>query len=634
MIENSRIYNFFSFVDYVIVTSMLLISMLIGFYHGFRNRKINNDELEYLMAGRRMSVVPVGLSIVASSFSALGLIGMCTEMYLYGSNYAYCVISYIIVAFLFTKYLLPIFHGLTITSIYHYLEKRFDRRVRLFGSLAFVIQSVLYMPILLYMPSLCFNQLTGIDVKAVGAILSLIVIFYTVFGGFRATVWTDVFQTIAMLGSMIIVIVKGYLNHAKENGAYAIFKHSYDTDRYKFPSLNPDPTVRHGFWDTFIGGICYLTYFFCNQIVLQRCLSLPTLKKAKRATWIFAILSTSIFVMALFGGMLLAFVFRECDPKGAGVIRENDQLFPLLVVLISEHLPGISGIFIGGMFCASLSSISTFLNSLAAVILEDFVKAFSRKELPKHMKNLIMKFVVIGFGLCIIPLVVMAEKTNTIGQFAISIESISGGSVLGLFLVGIFFPSIDGKCALIGGISGILVVGWISYCANTAIVAGDLTFITKHLPLSGCPEAFNVTIDIKSVEKVEKSQIWYPYKISFLYYIPVGLLTTLLISFFVRLCFGGNPPDSVDPALIWRPNSGKISTLSTEPNHAVESGKLMEKSIESEDNKVWEIAWKIAAGVSMQQAVLCASPKKKKPNVLCEHSMRETMLGLQNNGTR
>ncbi|XP_055704587.1 sodium-dependent multivitamin transporter-like isoform X2 [Phlebotomus papatasi] len=237
MVGLSDFSEFLSTPDYGIVFLMLVISMGIGFYHGLKKRKVLRDEIEYLMAGKSMSVVPVSLSILASSVSGLCLIGFSTEMYLYGSAYLYGILNIILAIAFFNKFLLPVFHALEITSIYNYLEKRFNRRVRIFGSCTFVILATLYMPILLYMPSLAFNQVTGIDMKVTAAVLTIIVIFYTCIGGFRATVWTDVFQTVVMCSSVIIVIVKGYVDLVEKIGLSAIFQKSHQTNRYEFPTL-------------------------------------------------------------------------------------------------------------------------------------------------------------------------------------------------------------------------------------------------------------------------------------------------------------------------------------------------------------------------------------------------------------
>ncbi|XP_055691203.1 sodium-coupled monocarboxylate transporter 1-like [Lutzomyia longipalpis] len=579
--ELNNLQNVFSAVDYSVVIAMLLTSMGIGLYHSWKRRGMTSDELEYLMAGRKMTVIPVSLSILASSLSSLGLLIFSTEMYLYGSGFFFYIFPQFAAVWFFNKFMLPIFHGLKITSLYHYLEKRFDRRVRIFGSASFILLAVLYMPILLYMPCLSFKQFTGIDVKITGTVLVVVVITYTCIGGFRATVWTDVFQSIAMFGAIFIVLVKGYVDLVKEVGAKAIFQLNYNTDRYIFPTLNPDPTLRQSIWSIFIGGMCITSC--CNQLVVQRCLALPTLEKARRATWIYIVLFCMIFVIGVFGGSLLVTVFRHCDPKIAGIVDEYDQLFPLLVLLLSHTLPSLMGIYMGGMFCASLSSISTFLNSLAAVVLEDFCKPFVR--LSNRAKGLIMRCVVVAFGLSTIPLITIAEKTDTIGQFAVRIESITGSSILGIFVLGIFCPSINGTCALIGGISCIFLVGWICFSASKAIADGSLAFDIKPIEYRGCSEIFNITMNLDNLElnqnlthltkETEGSDVMFLFRISFLYYLPLGILTTIFIAFIARIFLGGN--EEVDSKLIWQYSRSQkhIKVNQRDVLEDEECGKLM-----------------------------------------------------------
>uniref|UniRef100_A0A1B0CG03 Putative sodium-coupled monocarboxylate transporter 1 n=1 Tax=Lutzomyia longipalpis TaxID=7200 RepID=A0A1B0CG03_LUTLO len=486
----------FSLVDSVILILMLIISLGIGIYHGYANRKTLKTEVEYLMGGKNMSVVPVGMSILASTLSAIGLMGVQTEMYLYGSTFAFSFFPFLVTALLFNRYILPIFYSLNITSMYHYLEKRFDRRVRLFGSISFLILSTLYMPILLYVPSLSLNQVTGTNIHVTSSILVAIVVLYTCIGGFRATVWTDVFQTITMFGSIIVVLIKGTVELSDEIGFEGIFRNTYERDRYEFPTLRIDPTIRHSFWSITLGGVGYCGYIFCNQNVVQRYLSLPSLKKVHRAAWLSVSIFVSIYFLSIYGGSLLLATFSDCDPKMAGLIQEHDQLIPFFVLLISRNLPGLAGIFIGGMFCAALSSMSTFLNSMAAVVLEDFFKPLSRRNLTMRAKNWIMRGVVVVCGLFCVPLMAIAEKSNTIMQLTNSFEGVTSGSVLGIFILGIFFPSINGSCALMGGIAGLVLMGWISFSAQSAIAAGDLIFETKPLTHEGCPDVFNITVHL------------------------------------------------------------------------------------------------------------------------------------------
>uniref|UniRef100_A0A1B0CRL9 Sodium/solute symporter n=1 Tax=Lutzomyia longipalpis TaxID=7200 RepID=A0A1B0CRL9_LUTLO len=448
-------------------------------------------------------------------------------------------------------------------------EAVFDRRVRIFGSASFILLAVLYMPILLYMPCLSFKQFTGIDVKITGPVLVVVVITYTCIGGFRATVWTDVFQSIAMFGAIFIVLVKGYVDLVKEVGAKAIFQLNYNTD-HLIPILH---FVNQ--FGLYLLEACVLPPVAIN-LLYSDALLFPLLRRQEE-------LHGFTLCSSYSGGSLLVTVFRHCDPKIAGIVDEYDQLFPLLVLLLSHTLPSLMGIYMGGMFCASLSSISTFLNSLAAVVLEDFCKPFVR--LSNRAKGLIMRCVVVAFGLSTIPLITIAEKTDTIGQFAVRIESITGSSILGIFVLGIFCPSINGTCALIGGISCIFLVGWICFSASKAIADGSLAFDIKPIEYRGCTEIFNITMNLDNLElnqnlthltkETEGSDVMFLFRISFLYYLPLGILTTIFIAYIARIFLGGN--EEVDSRLIWQYSRSQKHTKVNQRDvlEDEECGKLM-----------------------------------------------------------
>lgn len=79
-----------------------------------------------------------------------------------------------------------------------------------------------------------------------------------------------------------------------------------------------------------------------------------------------------------FSGLAIYTKYRRCDPLEAGRISSNDQLMPLYVMDTLSAYPGVPGLFIAGIFSAGLSTISATVNSLAAVILEDYIKPLWR----------------------------------------------------------------------------------------------------------------------------------------------------------------------------------------------------------------------------------------------------------------
>jgi Na+/proline symporter len=109
------------------------------------------------------------------------------------------------------------------------------------------------------------------------------------------------------------------------------------------------------------------------------------------------------------------------------------------------EFPGLSGLFIAGVFSAALSSLSTCLNSMSAVVLEDFFKPFVSKPMSNTTINWIMRSVVVVVGVICVALVVVVQKMGTVLQLTMSLEAITNGPLLGLFTIGLLLPWINGN---------------------------------------------------------------------------------------------------------------------------------------------------------------------------------------------
>nr|CAD7576596.1 unnamed protein product [Timema californicum] len=189
----------FGTLDYIVFLLMLGVCALIGIYFGFFDGKMS--AADYLMGGRSMSTFPVAMLLIASFISGITLLGTPSEIYVYGIQYVYIASGVLLMAvFMGTAYL-PVFHDLQLTSTYEvnsrsrprtvpppshvchdtatYLEKRFDKRVRLFGSFLFSVSIITWMPIVIYVPALAFNQVTGVNVHIITPVVCAVCIFYT-----------------------------------------------------------------------------------------------------------------------------------------------------------------------------------------------------------------------------------------------------------------------------------------------------------------------------------------------------------------------------------------------------------------------------------------------------------------------
>lgn len=116
---------------------------------------------------------------------------------------------------------------------------------------------------------------------------------------------------------------------------------------------------------------------------------------------------------------------------------------------ILGDLPGLPGLFVAGVFSAALSSLSTGLNSLACVISEDCVKPLLKEPLSERKTAILLRVIVLFFGLGCIGLVFVVEKLGMVLQLATMTGAVSMGPLLGVYTMGICLPWINGKVRIL-----------------------------------------------------------------------------------------------------------------------------------------------------------------------------------------
>ncbi|XP_005186212.1 sodium-coupled monocarboxylate transporter 1 [Musca domestica] len=540
----------FTWPDYVVFVAMFILCIFIGIYFGFMEKSLG--ESDYLMGGRNMLCLPIALSLVASFISGITLLGLPTEVYSYGIQYLYVSLGVIAMGFIMSIYYLPVFHDLNITSTYEYLESRFDRRLRMFGSVMFTIMNIGYLPIVIYVPALAFNQVTGVAVHTITPIVCIICIFYTTLGGLKAVVWTDVVQIISMIGALILVAIKGSIDIG---GASKVFESAWESGRIEGPDMDLNPTVRHTLWSQLVGGVFYWTQTNAvSQNMIQRYLALPTLSSARKALALFCLGVLVLMGLCSYNGLLMYATYKQCDPLTTKLAKARDQLLPLFVMETLGEYPGLTGLFIAGVFSAALSSLSTCLNSMSAVVLEDFIKPFVKRPLSETAINWIMRSVVVSVGVLCVFLVYIVEHMGTVLQLTMSLEAITNGPLLGIFTIGVFMPWINGNSALLGGIVGVVGMSWISLKAQWAVASGAMVYETKPLTVEHCTYQFDTSVLVSAanttLSEAAKEEILPLYRISYMWYTCLGALLTMGIAVLWHFIFGGNDPKTIDHSLL------------------------------------------------------------------------------------
>ncbi|XP_052866160.1 sodium-coupled monocarboxylate transporter 1-like [Anopheles cruzii] len=549
----------FGLVDYIVFICSLLICVVIGLFFGWkdwqnhraRKRSVRrgSEALNYLVGGRKMKIFPVAMSLIASFISGIAVMGASTETYLYGTQFCYIFTAIIAMAFSMNYIFLPVYQGLEITSAYGYLQLRFDRRLRLLGSGLFTLATILHLPIVIYVPALAFNQVSGVNVHIVSTGVCMVCIFYTLVGGIKAVVWTDVIQMFIMIGALVMIVVKGTVDIG---GLGVVIERNMASGRIEPPNFSVDPTQRHTIWAIFIGGGCFwISKNAIHQMMIQRYLALPSFRDAQKALLCFTVGIIMLLMTCFYNGLLIYATFYDCDPLTTGLAKAKDQLLPVLLMKVLGSYPGLPGLFISGIFSASLSSLSTGLNSLSAIVLEDFVKPYSRKQLSERCTSYIMRGTVLVFGIVAVALVLVVEHLGTVLQLSMSLIPISLGPLLGLFLMGMLLPWVDSLSALGGAISGLLTMAYIVIRAQVAIAAKEIVFPTKPVSIEGCEYDFNLppgyNVTVPSTGHIASKSL---HHVSFLFYTFIGASVTLMLGSLSATILRRQQSDKLDPMLL------------------------------------------------------------------------------------
>ncbi|VVC39888.1 Sodium/solute symporter [Cinara cedri] len=515
-------------VEYGSFSVMLGVSVVVGLYFGCV-KSDGNTVNEYLLGGKNMAVFPIVMSLIASHISGIMIIGVPTEVYCYGTSFLLGgAVDIVLVTIIFYIYL-PVFYELQLTSVYEYLEHRFDTNIRGLASLIYAVSMILYIPIVIYMPALVLNQVAGINVHLITPIICAICIFYTTVGGLKAVVWTDAIQSVFTAVSVIVIIGMALV---EVGGFGPVIRANQDGDRIEFFKMDPDPFLRHSFWTISIGTAVHLIASVgVHPGSVQRFVALPTYEKAGKSL-VYFILGMAVY------------------------IDSSKNILPYFVVEIVGKFPGLTGLFISGIFSAALSTMSAQLNTVSGTIYEDFVVKTINVNVSESTASVIMKCIAVIVGSVCLVLVMVVEKLPGILQLSKSMSGVTNGAIVSVFSLGICFPWSNSKGAMCGMITSLVVTAWIVTGAQVAMINEELKFVEKNYSIAGCPPNItfkNHTDYFSGLYRLNddvyvSSNTWKIYTVSYLHYTTIGTVVGIVVGLAVSFLF---PTDEqVDPKLL------------------------------------------------------------------------------------
>lgn len=191
-----------------------------------------------------------------------------------------------------------------------------------------------------------------------------------------------------------------------------------------------------------------------------------SIKDARKALFISIPMTLSLTILVSFAGIALYAYYSKCDPVAAGKLFSYDVILPYFAKERMTRFPGLTGVFVAGIFSASLSTVSASLNSLAAVALSDYLKPLCGKygrEISDENGAFYGKLLALSIGFFSLVVAFLASKIGSIVQITAAINGAIGGPILGLFTLGMFFESINETSAVISTIVALIVNIWVIF---------------------------------------------------------------------------------------------------------------------------------------------------------------------------
>ena len=271
---------------------------------------------EFLLAGRGMPWWAIGLSVMATQASAITFIGTTGKAFTDGMGFAQFYLGLPVAMVILAYTLLPLYHRAKVTTAYEFLGQRFDGRVRLATALLFLASRGLALGVVIYAPSVVLSLLLGWDTVTTVASMTLVAVAYTMVGGLRAVIWTDVVQMVLIFGGLFLCVgtmVSGLPAGVTPRG---LFDLAEATGRTQLLDWSLDPGDRYTVWSGLLGGtFLFLAYFGCDQSQVQRLLAARSLKDGRRALALNGIAKLPIQLFVLTLGVLLFGVLQFDDDQ-------------------------------------------------------------------------------------------------------------------------------------------------------------------------------------------------------------------------------------------------------------------------------------------------------------------------------
>ena len=439
----------FTSLDILVFIAYGVLIIALGLWVSREKKGHVKTSSDYFLASKSLPWWAIGASLIASNISAEQFIGMSGSGYDIGlaiASYEWmAALTLIIVA----KYMLPIFIEKKIFTLPQFLEIRYDGRIRTIMAVFWVaLFTLVNLTSVLYLGGVALAEVLNINLTWAIIGLAVVAVGYSLYGGLKAVAWTDVIQVVFLLGGGLVTTYLAVNSVGDENGFMAGIDRLYAMVPEKFNMIISTESEHYaslpGIW-VLIGGlwIANLSYWGCNQYIIQRALGAKSTASAQRGLAFAGYLKLLLPLVVVIPGIAAVVLQPGLDPV--------DRAYPWL---LSNIVPeGIKGLAFAALIAAVLSSLSSMMNSTATIFTMDLYKPLVNREASESRLVLVGRLV--GFSAMVIAVLLAQPLLGTLESGFEFIQKYTGyvsPGIVALFLFGLFWKKTSSTAALLAAI--------------------------------------------------------------------------------------------------------------------------------------------------------------------------------------
>lgn len=447
-------------LDTIILVIYGLVMVIMGVYF---LRKTKTSE-EFMVAGQGIPAWAAGIAVMSAYTSSISYIAVPGKAFDDNWHPLIFALTAIPVTWFVAQYVIPLYRKNNIISVYKYLEEKIGNWGRVYASFSFVLFMIGRTAVILYLASLLLTSFVDIDIRMLILIIGILTVAYTLMGGMEAVIWTDVLQSIIMIGGLLFSAY--ILTVDVFSKPDFLIEKAFDANKFSLGDTSFSLSNRT-VWVMIIYGVTEnIRNLMADQNYTQKYSAVATEKEAKKSLWIAMLIYLPLTIVFLYiGTAMFAFYSGAGNVLDPSIVK-GDEVFPYF---IATELPvGIKGLIIAAILAASMSTVDSALNSSATVLYLDYYKRYFRPNASEKSSIRFLRWMTIIWGILGIAFALLLINAESALDIWWQISGIFGGGILGLFLLAIFNVKIKPWQGIVSVFFSILIIIWGTFLRDLA----------------------------------------------------------------------------------------------------------------------------------------------------------------------